>query len=513
MFGRLIALSLMLSLPQLHAQARGNWPIPHNDEEHSGWQTAETKLSKETVAGQFKFLWKIKLENKAKAGESFSEPLLAPGLINAQGFKDLVIWGGKDTVYAVDSELGTMVWQKHFDLPAATGACGSSHLAILIEPPHLINFNARRAPGAVPPPQPPPLAAGARRLGGSAGGGGFGFRGLYILTPDGSLHEQVLSTGGDFAPAVKFLPMAAALSNGLNIEGSVLYAVTNHGCESAPNALWAIDLAGADYPVASYQSGGLKLQAPIGPTLADDVAYVVTGSGTATVADQAYPNSIVALTGKDLKVKDWYTPAGEQNQLQNVAPVAFTYMQQELLAGPGGQGRLVLLDRKSLGGTDHHTPMFETSALSKSQIPWGAMTHWQSGDGTSWILSSVPGPLAADTKFATNNGPAPHGSIVALKLAEQDRRAVLIPAWSSPDLVNPAPPVVANGVVIALAEGDKKTPARLYVLDASTGKELYSSGSEITTYAQFSGVSVGDSHVFFATQDGTLYCFGIGMEH
>jgi hypothetical protein len=101
--GRSIALSLtctVLYLAQAHGQAPGNWPLPHNDAEHSGWQKAETKLSKDTVAAQFKFLWKIKLENKAKGLASFSEPLLAPRLINAEGFKDLVIWGGKDTVYA-----------------------------------------------------------------------------------------------------------------------------------------------------------------------------------------------------------------------------------------------------------------------------------------------------------------------------------------------------------------------------------------------------------------------------
>src|ERR1700744_139526 len=120
---RSIALSLtctVLYLAQAHGQAPGNWPLPHHDAEHSGWQNAETKLSKDTVAGQFKFLWKIKLENKAKGPASFSEPLLAPRLINAEGFKDLVIWGGRDTVYAVDSELGTMVWQRHFEVPGGT---------------------------------------------------------------------------------------------------------------------------------------------------------------------------------------------------------------------------------------------------------------------------------------------------------------------------------------------------------------------------------------------------------
>ena len=515
--GRSIALSLVstvLCVSQAHGQAAGNWPIPHNDAEHSGWQKAETRLAKDTIAGQFKFLWKIKLENKAKGAASFSEPLLAPRLINAEGFKDLVIWGGKDTVNAVDSELGTMVWQKHFDIPASQGACGVSSLAILVEPPHLINFNARRAPGTVPPPQLPPVAAGSRRLGGAAGGGGFGFRGLYVLTGDGYLHEQVLSTGADFAPAVKFLPAPAAVSNGLNIEGNVLYGVTNRGCGSTPNALWAVDLSAADYPVTSYPTKTVSPQATMGVTLADGSAYLVTGSGTADVPDQVYPNSIVALAGEDLKVKDWYTPAGDDNELQNLAPVAFTYQQRELLAAPGKGGSLVLLDRKSLGGSDHRTPLFQTPGISKAKNKdWGGMTNWQDGNGTSWLLASVPGPLAAETKFETNSGEAPHGSIVALKVTEQDGKMALVPAWSSRDLVNPAPPVVANGIVIVLSQGDRKTPAKLYVLDAETGKELYASGPEITTYAQMSGVSVGDSHAFFTTHDGTLYCFGIGMEH
>src|SRR3984957_418326 len=154
--GRSIALSLactVFSLPQAHGQAPGNWPLPHNDAEHSGWQKAETKLSKDTVAGQFKFLWKIKLENTAKGPASFSEPLLAPRLINAEGFKDLVIWGGRDTVYAVDSELGTMVWQKHFDVPAMQGPGAPTPLPILKDPPHITNSPARRTTGA--PPLPP----------------------------------------------------------------------------------------------------------------------------------------------------------------------------------------------------------------------------------------------------------------------------------------------------------------------------------------------------------------------
>jgi hypothetical protein len=405
-----------------------------------------------------------------------------------------------------------MVWRKHFDIPATHGPCGENPLPILIEPPHIINFNDHRTPGTPPPPQPPPVAAGARRLGVSSGGGGFGFRGIYILTGDGYLHEQILSTGADFAPAVKFLPVHPGISNGLNIEGNVLYAATSHRCGDAPNALWAIDLAAADYPVTTYSTGSVSLQASMGPTLSGGVAYLVTGSGSA--AGQVYPNSVVALSGKDLKVKDWYTPAGDAGNLQNLTPVAFTFKQQELLAAPGKDGSFVLLDSKSLGGSDHRTPLFQTPSISSTKAEaWGGITHWQDANGTSWILASVSGPLSPEAKFETNNGAATHGSIVAFKVVEQDGKTILTPAWSSPDLVNPAPPVVANGVVVALAEGDRKTNARLYVLDATTGKQLYASGSEIATYAQMSGVSVGDSHAFFTTHDGTLYCFGIGMEH
>jgi outer membrane protein assembly factor BamB len=515
--GRSIALSLactVLCLARARGQGPGNWPIPHGDAGHSGWQKADAKLAKDTIAEQFKFLWKIKLEKETRNTASFSEPLLAPRLINAQGFKDLVLWGGTDTVYAVDSELGTLVWQKHFDVSPSKSNCGASNLGIVVEPPHVINFGARPAPGTRPQPQQGPVPANSRRLGGAAGGGGFGFRGIYILTGDGSLHEQVLSTGGDFAPPVKFLPVPAGISNGLNIEGKTLYTATRRGCGDTPNAVWAIDVGADDYPVASYPAKNVSPLVSMGPTLADGMVYLVTGSGAARSVEDEHPNSVLALTGKDLKVKDWYAPTGNDSKLQNLTPVAFAYMKKELLAAPGKDGSFVLLDRESLGGADHHTPLFQTPSISNTKSEaWGGMTNWQDASGKSWVLASVTASMTGEAKFESSNGAAPHGSIVAFTVEKQDGKTVLAPAWSSPDLVNPAPPVAVNGLVIALSQGDKKTRAKLYVLDGATGKELYASGPEITTYANMSGVSVGSSHAFFTTHDGVLYCFGIGMEH
>jgi outer membrane protein assembly factor BamB len=89
----------------------------------------------------------------------------------------------------------------------------------------------------------------------------------------------------------------------------------------------------------------------------------------------------------------------------------------------------------------------------------------------------------------------------------------LTPAWVSQDLMNPAPPAVANGVVFALDGGNGRHHATLYALDAATGKQLFSSGDTVHTYTHLSGMSIGDGHVFFTTHDNTLYSFGIPLEH
>lgn len=512
-FGLSIGLSFtaaFVCLTPAGAQAIGNWSSPRNNVGHSGWQKAETIMKKENLSGDFKFLWKIKLGNApAKDSMSYGEPLLVPRLINAHGFKDFAIWAGPEDLFAVDSELGTMLWTKHYDV--APSPCGPSNLASVAETPIVINFRARRAAGAPPPRPQPAMKASERRIGVAPGGGGFGIRGIYVLTGNGYLHEQVIATGADFAPPVKFLPGATGVSGGLSIDGKMMYTATRAGCAGAENALWALNMNGDDYPVASYKTGSIAPLVAMGPTLEAGVAYAVTGDGKSDAGGDVHANSIVALS-PDAKVKDWYTPT-EPSSLQNVTPVAFTYNEKKLLVAPGANGSYVLLDATSLGGADHHTALASTSPVSKAEEnAIAALATWQDA-GTTWVLASVPGPLNDAAKFAGSNGEATHGSIVAFKLEESAGATTMEPAWVSRDLVNPAPPVIANGLVIALSQGDPSTHATLYVLDATTGKELYSSGDAINTYAHRAGVSVGDGHAFFVTHDNTMYSFGIGMEH
>ena len=147
--------------------------------------------------------------------------------------------------------------------------------------------------------------------------------------------------------------------------------------------------------------------------------------------------------------------------------------------------------------------------------------------GTRWVLGPTGGDAAV--KFPKTYGPTPHGGIVAFKLKEKGGKTQLDPAWLSRDMMTAEPPVIVNGVVFVLAGGEftgqandevgglfdsqeriqRSVPAKLFALDALTGKELYSSGGQITSFLHQAGLSVAGDRVIFGTFDGTIYCFGL----
>ena len=471
-----------------------------NSPEQSGWQKAEKKLTPENASSKFQFLWKINLGTPVKASQTFSEPLLVSRTINAQGFKDFVYVTSSDALYAVDSELGNLLWKKEYAITKS--ACGPTSVSMILEPPAVINFNARRAPGAPPPPPQPLLQPSERRLGAASGGGGFGLRPIYALTSDGMLHGQVVTTGADYAPPVKLLPGAASPS-ALNINGKTIYTATSKACGAIPGGVWAVNMTTADYPVAHADMPKGASLAGTGPVLGPDgTAYVVTGSGPA--GGDFHANSVVAIDS-DLKVKDWFTGATTLN------PTVLSYKGKQVVIAGSKDGGLVVLDAASLGGADHKTPLSTSASLSKpgSTHGWEGLATWQDTDGTAWVIASISAPVSV----ASLKGSAAHGAVVAFKLDDADGKPVLTPVWMSGDMVNPAPARIANGVVIALAGGNAAAHAKLFALDARTGKELFSSKETIPTYANKSGVAFGDSHAFFTDHNNTLYSFGIALEH
>ena len=180
----------------------------------------------------------------------------------------------------------------------------------------------------------------------------------------------------------------------------------------------------------------------------------------------------------------------------NVAtPVVFDFKGRDLIVSSTSDGRLFIVDDKSFGGEDHKTPLSQTAPVAAPGGGiWGGLASWKDSGGALWVYAPVWGKLNPDLNPAKSNGPVSNGAIVAFKVEEQDGKPVLTPSWVSRDMRSPVPPVTTSGAVFALSPGSYASDGRLkgashatlYGLDAQTGEEIYSSGSQV--------MGPGDSH-------------------
>ena len=140
-----------------------------------------------------------------------------------------------------------------------------------------------------------------------------------------------------------------------------------------------------------------------------------------------------------------------------------------------------------------------------------------------WIAAPVWGAVNPELKAPVTNGAAPNGSIVAFKVEEQNGKPALTPVWVSRDMNSPEPPVLTSGMVFALSTGGytaqsgtlrprSSSHATLYALDGETGKEMYSTGNQVTAPGSLTGLTIVNGRVYFTTTDSTLYAFGIFLE-
>jgi hypothetical protein len=539
-----------------HAQGRGGgtWSTVGGDAQLTGWQKSEPRLTRDGFKN-IKFLWKIKLGSEQV--KQPTEPLFGGHTITNYGFKDMaIVLGPGNTLTNVDYELGSVLWQRQIETQAnhAGMPCPSGQFsAAVIQPTPTFAGGARGrgaagARGAAPVRPPGPPAPVAPRVGaglaGGAGGGFGGIRGIFVLTSDGNVHEQLLTNGWDYGTPVKFLTPDVNIGAPTIAEGT-MYANTSGSCGGAANGVYAIDLSTEADQKASYNTGTIGVTGTDGPALSTDTKtlYVTTGSGAAS--GEAHPNSVVALDGKTLEPKDYYTPTGGSATAKtniNVSPLVFAYKGRDLVAAYVAGGRLALLDSASLGGSDHHTPLFVTAPLSKDDGDgaWGRLASAEDSSGTRFIYVSVRGPLAAEAKLPAGNGATPDGAVIAFKVQDQGGSLALTPAWVSANVTDPSPASIvmnapppnidnfgqplppsastpptpkAGGIVFTLAEGEAgKTHARLYGFDAETGAQVYSSGDEIASSANEAGISISGGHVLFVTSDNTLYAFGVSYE-
>jgi hypothetical protein len=569
-----VTLLLALSGVEGHAQGRGGgeWTTSGFDAQRSAWLRAEARLTKDAVQkGEFAFLWRMKIENASRQLNSLTAPVLLDRLIGYRGFKSLAFFGGSDDrVFAVDTDLARSAWMTVLNYSAATGgrppsswdcpgglmAMPSRRTALASVVPGggggtggrggVRNGSAVGEPGKgaavlsqVSPPRGAPTGPAPAGAGGGAGGRGGNAPGaqgagrgpapigfgrvdpLFVLGGDGHLHSLYVSNGAAIEPPVPFLPPDTKPSALIWLDG-VVYSTTSGECGAAPNALWAMDLTVAvrDRKAVMWKTGRANIAGPSGLSFGTDgTIYVALGTapGGAPHAD-----SIVALDGQSLIPKDWFTAPGADF---NATPIVIRHGDKDLIAATANDGRLYLLDAASLGGTDHQTPLASTAKYTAGGAGTALATFLDERGGR-WILTTASG-TTGDLKFVPN-GPATTGRIVAFKLVDENGRVSLAPDWQSRDLTSPLAPIVVNGMVVAVSSGEyrgtaaaslsaaqraqKSVPAVLYVLDAATGKTMWSSGTRITSFAR-AELSAGGGQVYLVTYDNHLYAFGIPLEH
>jgi hypothetical protein len=332
-----------------------------------------------------------------------------------------------------------------------------------------------------------------------------------VISSDGMLHVLGLPSGKDMQRPAEFLPANAKWTSPIAI-GTTLYAATTAGCGRAPNGIWAIDLDSDAKPVVSWKTDGGSVVGAIA-FASDGTLFAAIGPGRITGDGKA--NAIVALDPRTLRVKDWFTqPAAEFV----TGPTILRHGGREIVAAATRDGRVLLLDATSLGGTDHATPLHASKAWlgSGASVAAEALAAWQQDGGTTWILLPFRGRPASGV--ASTNGAIANGAVIALRLNEASGAPSLESGWISHDLAVPATPMTINGVVFTLATGvpatpaGRGTPAVLHAYDGGTGRRLWTSDTAMTTFASPGSFWTGLGQVYVGAQDGTLYAFGFNDE-
>ncbi len=551
------------------------WLTALADAQRTSWVRADDKISVAALSKPgFEQQWKVKLDNQPRGVHGLAQGVTASGVTLFVPMS--IVAGSSNNVYGIDNDLGHVVWRRHFDaaLPAATAACaggiasaatrivrldspttasasgfgggrarGAGYRSLLGEPGEGVPAEGRAAgPGRAGDPSgaapggrgaPPGVEQGAARGAGRGAAPGaaanqaveripgsprveenaspFGFlfrpSGVsYVVSSDGMLHVLGLSSGKDLQRPAPYLPASSKWSAPVAV-GTTLYSATSGKCGGAPDGVWAIDLDSDAKPVVSWKTNGGGVVGAVAFT-PDGTLIAAIGPGQATGDGKA--NAIVALDPKTLQLKDWFSQPSAEFV---TGPTILRHDNRNIVAAATKDGRVLLLDAGSLGGSDHATPLLASKPVfgAGGSVSGDALATWQESTGTSWILLPARGRLST-VKEAGNGG------VVALKLMDAGGTLSLEPGWVSHDLSSPATPLIVNGVVFTLATGvpstgtGRGTAAVLHAYDGATGKPLWTSGKAMTTSASPGSLWSGLGQIYVGMQDGTLHAFGFNDE-
>ena len=489
------------------AHADTEWLTWGHDPQRTGSNPDEKILNKENVSQlEVKWVAQISTAPKDYILSTMTAPVIATVNTPRGPASRLFVVGSDNTVFAIDAATGKIVWQKANPNP--------------LKEPKQGDYRCPNSQNATPVID---KDAGI----------------IYVSTNDGKLRGFSLLDGAERMPPTNFTdPFARNWS--LNLIDGVIYSPTARGCLNMQSHFTALDLKDpVRHPLEYYTNTGITsgawgrgglVQGPKG-------ILAQTADGPYDPASGKFGDSVVAVTAKNFRLQDSFTPANSEYlnktdlDLGSGNPVVFSFEQRTLAAVVGKESVIYLLDTNNLGGADHHTPLYTSPRWGNDEAKlhdrgiWGITTA-QDSQGRRWLYAPMLGPPAKDApKFQQSYGPADQGSTMAFEVRKDAAtgKPVLVPMWMSREMHAPEPPTVANGVVYVLLSGKTSDESRgtikappglnpnavLYALDAETGRELYSSDKLITSFTHFNEPVVAGGQVYVCTWDGKIYAFGL----
>jgi hypothetical protein len=493
----------------------GDWLTFAHDPQRTGWAFEETILSRDNVSN-LGLIWKTKLKNEPYSLSALTAPVVASDVSTSRGSRAVVYTAGiGGTVFALDAESGEELWTHTFRyvvLPGKGGYQGTFLCPNGITATPVIDRSTNR---------------------------------LFIIAGDGALYGLDLGSGRVRYGPVQFVaPYSKNWS--LNLVDGTIYTTLAQGCGSGVSGFYAIDVKDVHHPIvrqmllSNTNTAGMWGRG--GPVIGTNRrVYGATADGIFDPIGGDYSNAVVAASLPDLSLVDYYLPPNwsylrkKDFDLGSANPVYFSWRNRNLVAHGAKEGIIYILDADKLGGNDRQTTLYTSPRLGNDRAAcceglgiWGGMSTARDSDGQTWLYVPMGGPPATSgPRFPVTNGDSPHGSIMAFKVVPDSRteKPVLEPAWISGDFDLPDAVVIANGVVLALSNGEnavqkggealrlKNThPAVLKALDAWTGKELYNGGAAMASWVHFGGLAVSNGKVFAVDHDSNVYCFGLAAK-
>ena len=487
-----------------------DWRSFGNDPQRTSWSPQETDINPSN-AGSMTLLWKTHLDSQPRELNSLTAPVTVEWVVTDQGMKEIVVVGGaSDNLFAINAATGKLLWKKTFT-PEGKPRQSSFWLC-----PNALNAT--------------PLI---RKEGLRAS--------VYAISSDGKLHVLNIIDGEDRAAPIQFVPPFSK-NWSLNLVGNTLYTNVSQGCNGAKSGVYAMDLN--THQISFFQSagGGAGIWGRAGVAVSKSgMVFAGTGDGMYDAAKGNFPDTVLQLSAKDLKLVDYFTPANHNYltrkdlDMGSLSPTVFPWNGREIVAAGGKEGVVYLLDAKQIGGGDHKTPLCRSQLFANQDADfagkgfWGAMATAQDAKGTRWLYVPAGGEPAGDVKFPVTNGEAPNGSIMAFRIEEKDGKPAVQPAWISRDMNLPEPPIVAGSLVFAISNGEFARQSKgdgalfssaeraakhvgntvLYAFDVATGKQLFSSGDTMPSWTHFSGIAIASGRVYVTTFDSMIYAFGL----